>query len=151
MPKKTTRQTKPSNDETAFDPMAEAERRIAEAHQEKAIELVLSSLELRKVPNTLYTLKQLQKLRLHFNQLQKIPANLGELRQLQLLTLGDNELRELPARLGELDQLRELYLFNNQIRALPTSLAKLKRLQRYREQLAASENLAATRTACGLA
>lgn len=36
MPKKTTRQPKPSAEESKLDPMAEAERRIAEARRTNA-------------------------------------------------------------------------------------------------------------------
>ena len=48
MPKKTTRQTKPSADETASDGMAEAERRMGEAHD---LEKVAQKLRQRRASN----------------------------------------------------------------------------------------------------
>ena len=62
MPKKTTRQTKPSADEIVSDPMAEAERRIDEVRRSKATELDLFHLGLTEVPDTLGELQQLQDL-----------------------------------------------------------------------------------------
>ena len=59
MPKKTTRQTKPSARATTPDPMAEAEARIAEARRRNATKLDLSDLGITEVPATLGELQQL--------------------------------------------------------------------------------------------
>ena len=129
VPKKTARQTKPSASAIASDPMAEAERRIAEARRQNATDLDLSGLGLTEVPAALGELQQLGKLNLGSNQLREVPATLGELRQLQELNLYGNQLREVPATLGELRQLQRLYLSNNQLREVPATLGELRQLQ----------------------
>jgi internalin A len=129
VPKKTTRQTKPSASETASDPMAEAERRIAEARRENATKLSLSGLGLTEVPATLGELRLLQALWLDNNQLRDVSAALFSLKQLQVLDLSFNLLREIPDALCMLRRLQALYLSGNQLREVPVSLGKLQQLQ----------------------
>lgn len=129
MPKKTTRQTKPSAPATVSDPMAEAERRIAEARRKKATKLDLSGLGLTEVPDALGVLQQLQNLSLHNNKLMELPNELFKLRQLQELDLSRNQLSKVPTMLGEFGKLRRLFLYNNQLREIPAELGRLQRLQ----------------------
>jgi internalin A len=152
VPKKTARQTKPSARATASDPMAEAERRIAEARQKNATELDLSSLGLTEMPSSLFKLKQLQELNLRNNQLREVPAELGKLKQLDVLWLGGNHLHKVPFALSELrklqlidlsaNQLRDittdlctlpvlemLYLYGNHLQSVPTDLSKIQKLK----------------------
>lgn len=102
MSKKTTRQPKPSAEEPKLDPMAEAERRIAEARRMNSAELHLIGLGLTEVPATLFELQQLQELNLRGNHLREVPDAIRKLRHLQSLNLGENQLEEVPAVLREL-------------------------------------------------
>jgi len=128
MPKKTDRQTKPSADETKLDPMAEAERLIAEACRENSVELDLSFLDLTEVPDKLFELRQLKRLNLSNNQLREVPAALGELQELSELFLLGNQLRTVPASLGKLQKLWGLVLTHNELREVPVVLCQLGRL-----------------------
>jgi internalin A len=128
VPKKTARQTKPSARATASDPMAEAERRIAEACQENAWDLELFDLGLTEIPASLGKLSQLRRLSLFGNDLREIPTVLSKLRKLQILFLGNNQLREIPAALSELKQLVLLDLRNNHLQGLSPALSECKHL-----------------------
>jgi internalin A len=127
--KKNTRQANRYASATAPDPMAEAERRIAEARRQHATELDLSHLRLTEVPAALGQLQQLQKLHLRNNQLVEVPAVLGELQQLQELFLGENQLREVTDTLAELRQLRWLSLLGNQLQTMPRVVYNLEQLE----------------------
>ncbi len=122
------RQTKPSANAPVSDPMAEAERRIAEARRKKATELVLSGLGLTEIPAALGELQQLEMLFLHGNNLREVPAALGDLQQLRVILLQGNQLREVPAVLGQLRQLEMLSLSNNQLQEVPAALSECKSL-----------------------
>jgi hypothetical protein len=108
----------------------EAKQRIQQARRNRAITLDLSSLKLRKLPESLASLTQLQVLSLSNNQLRELPESLASLTQLQVLDLSNNQLRELPESLASLTQLQRLDLSNNQLRELPEALASLTQLQR---------------------
>ncbi|MBI1760758.1 MAG: leucine-rich repeat domain-containing protein [Acidobacteria bacterium] len=129
MPKKTTRQTKPSASTATSALMAEAERRIAEAVKQKTTELNLAGLKLTKVPAALGSLRHLRGLYLNSNHLQKVPNELRGFRHLEALDLSVNLLREIPTWLGELRQLQHLVLSGNPIGKIPGSLGKLQELR----------------------
>src|SRR5437867_2123058 len=99
----------------------EAEKKIEEALKSGATELDLSNpewselkpLQLTELPESLWKLRQLQKLNLSNNQLMTLPeslAALGALTQLQTLNLSNNQLTALPESLGQLTQLQSLDL-----------------------------------------
>jgi internalin A len=129
MPKKTIRQTESSVPTNTSDQMAEAERRIAEARRQNAIELDLTGLGLTEMPAALGELRQLQVLSLRNNELQIIPAILGKLKQLQKLDLASNQLREVNTVLCSLQQLREINLYGNQLYKVPVALCTLRKLR----------------------
>ncbi|MEG4233845.1 COR domain-containing protein [Microcoleus sp. Pol11C3] len=108
----------------------EARRRIEKARQEGAIELDLSDLELRELPDTIASLTELQKLNLGSNQLRELPEAIASLTQLQVLYLYNNKLRELPKEIPSLTQLQVLDLSYNQLTERPEAIASLTQLQR---------------------
>lgn len=93
----------------------DAERRISIAKREGAVELDLSGLELRNVPDILNQLTQLQSLNLSNNQLTMLLNSLGRLTELQSLDLHNNRLTALPPFIGRLTQLKSLDLRNNRL------------------------------------
>ena len=74
----------------------EAQQRIEEARREGARKLDLSDLKLTKLPESIESLTQLQRLNLHNNQLKKLPEAIASLTQLQGLELSNNQLTKLP-------------------------------------------------------
>lgn len=109
----------------------EAQQRIEKARQEGAIELDLSCLELRELPEAIAFLTQLRVLNLHNNQLSQLPEAIASLTQLQRFSLDNNQLRELPETIASLTQLQGLNLHNNQLTELPEALASLTHLQEF--------------------
>lgn len=93
--------------------MRDAERRINLAKRAGAVELDLSGLELRNLPDTLNQLTQLQYLDLSNNRLTMLLNSLGRLIELKSLDLHNNQLTALPYTLGRLTQLISLDLSNN--------------------------------------
>jgi len=107
----------------------EAQQRIEQAWQERAIELDISGLKLTELPEAIASLTQLQRLNLKNNQLTELPEAIASLTQLQWLILSDNQLTELPDAIASLTQLQGLDLNNNQLRSLPEAIASLTQLQ----------------------
>ena len=97
----------------------EAQRRIQQAYESDARELVLSSLSLTSLPESLGELTQLAMLYVTNNQLVALPGSLGQLTQLQYLDLHDNQLMSLPESLRQLGRLEELYLHRSDALGLP--------------------------------
>ena len=107
----------------------QAERKIAEALKMGAIELNLTGLGLRKLPESIGQLIQLQELNLSSNELRELPESIGQLSQLQSLNLSFTRLTGLPELIGQFSQLKELNLSYNQLRELPESIGQLSQLQ----------------------
>ena len=113
----------------AHESARKSQERIEHARQEGAIRLDLSYLQLRKLPEVIAFLTQLQWLNLKNNQLIELPEALASLTQLEWLYLRNNCLRELPDAIASLTQLQTLDLSNNQLRELPDAIASLTQLQ----------------------
>ena len=90
-----------------------AQQRIEKARQEGARELNLRGLNLRKLPKTIASLTQLERLDLDNNQLTELPDTIASLTQLRQLNLSGNKLRELSQALTSLTHLQGIYLKNN--------------------------------------
>lgn len=108
----------------------EAERRIADAAFRRARSLSLASLGLTELPDSLFGLRQLERLDIEDNQLTLVPEGLARLTRLQGLDISRNRLTELPESLCRLAALRELAVAHNQLRALPEDIGELGALQR---------------------
>ena len=93
------------------------------------VQLDLSEMELREVPECLGNLMWLEQLDLNSNQLQSIPESLGSLTRLGRLHLSRNSLKSIPESLGNLTQLTWLGLRDNQLESMPESLGSLTRLE----------------------
>lgn len=113
-----------------------AEEKIEETRLSRARKLDLSvayalphSEKLKKLPESISKLTQLQSLDLRNNQLKTLPESLGQLTQLHSLILRDNQLTTLPESLGRLTQLDSLDLRDNKLTTLPESLGQLAQLR----------------------
>lgn len=119
---------------------------------DKIIKLVLRKKHLKKFPEKIYLLKNLQYLDLTKNNIKEIPEGIGELTQLQYLAvsktglervptdigklknlkyinLNQNELVLLPPQFGDMENLEIVDLWSNNLNELPATLAKLKKLK----------------------
>ena len=109
--------------------MREALRRIEKARRNGEIVLNLSNLGLTSVPEALWELTTLQRLRLEHNQLRSVPEALGHLKALQRLRLDKNQLTSVPEALWQLTALRTLCLHNNHFTSVSEALGKLTQLR----------------------
>ncbi len=107
----------------------EAQQRIEQARLWGARTLDLRGLKLRKLPEAIASLTQLQELNLSNNQLTELPEAIASLTQLQVLYLHNNQLWKLPEVIISLTQLRVLDLYNNQLWKLPETIPFLTQLQ----------------------
>lgn len=87
---------------------------ITELKQLKTLNLN-NNINLKKLPETLGQLGQLQGLKLSNCALIDLPSSLGDLKNLNDIRLGNNRLQELPDRFFELDNIQEISLSNNLI------------------------------------
>ncbi len=93
------------------------------------IELDLSGLRLKTLPEWVCSLHQLQQLRADHNSFDKLPESLCRLTRLKTLYVNHNKLSKLPLLIGHLRQLEILQFKNNQLSTLPNSLGKLQQLE----------------------
>jgi len=92
---------------------------------------------LKELPDWIGKIKSLKCLKAYGNKITTIPETIGDLKLLKFLELSDNNLSELPESIGNLISLEELYLSTNRLKSLPESIERLKNL----ECLAIQENL----------
>lgn len=92
---------------------------------------LLSSLKVYFLNNLLYQIIlsyfTLQELYLNNNQLKKLPNSLGSLKSLRILNVSNNSLRNLPNEIGDLSSLRTLIVTGNpDLNHLPHSVCRLR-------------------------
>jgi len=123
--------------------------------QQKPVDnkLDLSGQQLKKVPNYVFQLTNLEELNISNNQITGalqaetgnlknlkvlkadnnlmtgIPAEIGQLPKLQVFNIGHNLLAGVPKEIGQAQSLQMLDLSNNQLTGLPLEMGSLKNLQ----------------------
>jgi Leucine rich repeat len=110
--------------------LAEAERRIAEAKRAGEIELNLSDLDLKVLPESVCRLAHLRFLYANNNRLAQLPESMGRLLRLRELSLLGNRLTQLPRCLGLLARLESLRLSHNRLTQLPEWIGQLGQLKK---------------------
>ncbi|MDD5031548.1 MAG: leucine-rich repeat domain-containing protein [Patescibacteria group bacterium] len=94
--------------------------------------LDLSSQQLKKVPDYVFKLTNLEELDLSNNQLTgAIQAEIRHLQKLKVLKADNNLMTGVPAEIGQLQNLQILDLSNNQLTGLPYELGNLKNLKTF--------------------
>lgn len=93
-------------------------------------EMDLSDIGLTRITDeTVKTLRESADVRVLFldnNNLKTLPESFGTLKNLFSVNLEDNKLTSLPESFGNLTKLKELYVDANPITKLPKSFSKLK-------------------------
>ncbi|MCB9763013.1 MAG: leucine-rich repeat domain-containing protein [Alphaproteobacteria bacterium] len=92
--------------------------------------LDLSDQGLEALPEELFELTDLKKLKLSKNRLTELPEAIGALTALEALVLDDNQLTALPDALGDLPKLQLLDLRHNKLQELPQGLNRAPALQK---------------------
>lgn len=98
-------------------------------HPEKIIKLVLRKQHLKKFPEKIYLLKNLQYLDLSKNNIKEIPEGIGELTQLQYFACSKTGLERIPVDIGKLKNLRYINLNQNELVLLPPQFGDLEKLE----------------------
>lgn len=91
--------------------------------------LILSDLNLTKIPKQVFELKNLTILQLHNNKLSSIPPEIRNLQYLEYLDLELNQLNEIPQDLFKLSKLKTLLLDRNNISVIPGDIGQLRMLE----------------------
>lgn len=91
--------------------------------------LSLRHQQLRKIPDEVFLLKNLEILDLSKNKLQELPPQIAELTALQQLDVSSNKLTTLPHELGGCNRLTKILASRNNISMLPPSIGELHHLQ----------------------
>lgn len=97
---------------------------------EKVIKLKLRNKKLKKIPNEVFKLTNLQYLDLSKSNIKEIPEEIELLTHLQVLILSKNDIETLPKTIGNLKQLRVLNLSQNKLIALPPQIGMLENLEK---------------------
>ncbi|MEH2151032.1 COR domain-containing protein [Nostoc sp.] len=102
---------------------------IEQAVRDKVTTLDLSHKDLKKLPEEIGKLTNLEILDLRYNQLSSLPEEIGKLTNLETLYLRNNQLSSLPPEIVQLSNLQSLYLSTNQLSSLPPEIVQLSNLQ----------------------
>jgi hypothetical protein len=94
----------------------------------KVLRLNLSNQLYEYFPDEVFTLTNLQVLRLTNMKLSEISPQIANLAKLQMLTVSHNQLEYLPYEIGHLSELRHLDLSNNQLESIPNDIGSLSNL-----------------------
>lgn len=96
---------------------------------EDADSIVLSLLNIRKLPPALGQLRRLRRLDLKGNEIRTLPDEMAEMVGLKVLDLAGNALDHVPECIRGMQQLESLVLHGNRIQSLPDWLGELSALQ----------------------
>ena len=86
--------------------------------------LNLENNKLKKIPDFIKNLINIEWLELKENKIKTIPDFIGDLRKLELLNLHDNSVRRIPDFIGRMPNLAELILSYNGLTKLPESIGR---------------------------
>jgi internalin A len=106
-----------------------AGRRIGEALASTAPSINLRDLKLRRVPDSIVRVRNLQSLDISGNQLTELPEFSAHSSTLRSLYLSGNHLSRLPESIGQLKNLESFDVSGNQLGTLPQSTARLTKLR----------------------
>ena len=90
--------------------------------------LYLSHLNLKFIPEEVFTMTNLVRLDLGWNHLEEISPRIGELAKLEELWLNRNPLKTLPVELESCVKLKILYLRDTNLRKIPNEIGRLRHL-----------------------
>jgi Leucine-rich repeat (LRR) protein len=90
--------------------------------------LNLSKQHFDNIPESVFTLNNLQELDISDNKIEYIPSGIEKLKDLQTLDISNNDLKTLPSEIGNLSNLKHLLLNRNHIEILPDEISKLVEL-----------------------
>jgi internalin A len=94
--------------------------------------LSLDENNLTELPRELWKLTDLRELRLDHNHLSHIPPGISQLKALGSLFLNGNLITDLPADAAHLTHLQSLMLIGNRLKVLPKAVTQLGNLRRLR-------------------
>lgn len=103
---------------------------LGKLEQLKSLDLSGSLSRIKKIPEEVFKLKQLEFLYLGDNNLKNLPKDLNSLTQLRVLDLGHNNFKHFPELLLDLPNLDTLIINAQAIDSLPLELLELKQLQK---------------------
>lgn len=101
----------------------------ASKNPDQVYRLHLKKKKLKKIPEDVYSFKNLNELVLSKNKIEAIPARIEELQYLQILDLSQNKIYTLPDEIGHLSNLRKLILNRNEISFFPPGIGELSKLE----------------------
>jgi Leucine-rich repeat (LRR) protein len=103
--------------------------KIEEARVNDFSSVAIDGLNLVEVPQTIYTLKDLENFDISRNLLAIIPHEICQLTDLKSLHLDSNRFSEIPRCIFGLKNLTHLYLNDNNFSSLPVEMGNLKKLE----------------------
>lgn len=93
------------------------------------VRLNLRKQKLKKFPEEIYQLPNLQYLDISKNSITELPDSIVKLKNLQYLIASRNGLKTLPKNIGELQNLVHLNVNQNEIEVIPYSFGNLEKLE----------------------
>jgi len=95
-----------------------------------ASKIDLTNNNLDRIPDIIFSCKNLQKLILRNNRIKNIPKEIVSLKRLRVIDLSNNRIDVLYAKLFSLINLETLYLNQNNLKSIPAQIRQLKKLRK---------------------
>mgnify|MGYP001354128808 CR=1 FL=1 len=95
---------------------------------EKVYRLSLKKQKLKKIPESVFMLTNLQELNISRNKIKEIPKEIAQLKNLEILDASSNKIDTVYAEIGVLVNIKELNLSQNFISYLPSSIGNLNKM-----------------------
>lgn len=86
---------------------------------------ILTKLQLTKIPDEVFSNKELIKLNLSQNKIKDVPKEIGDLTRLETVDISNNKIRQVYSRLFQLSKLKILNLNNNKLINIPKQVDQL--------------------------
>ncbi len=90
---------------------------------------ICDNSKLTEIPESIGSIKNLERLVLLGNKIKQLPDSIGQLSNLIELYIGGNKLTSLPESIGDLKNLKILELYSNKLKSFPESIIGMENLE----------------------
>jgi Leucine-rich repeat (LRR) protein len=102
---------------------------VQKANPDTILAIDASKLKWDRIPEKLYSFKNLKYLNISKNKLEELPHEMGVFKELKTLDATKNEINQSPIVICQMPKLQRLHLARNEISSLPACIGYLSELK----------------------